>query len=251
VRAWGRRGNAGVTASDLQGAEQRLGLSLPIALREWHARFGARRDVWSVQDRLSTPSELAVDRDVLILCAEDQDVVHWGIRLDDLAAEDPPVVVSDPRGGKTWLVESPTTSAFATQLAAMNVKWSASIRCHANGQGTDEAFAAIERTYSRLPLHVTMLAVTVQRQRCTRSCIVGLHAWLCGCAWRGVGCGVRQGPGGARRACLYERRGLQGSSCAVLREFDVRRGMLRQHGLRRHGTPDLCERRRLRRLHGE
>src|SRR5690606_426410 len=51
----------------------------------------------------------------------------------------------------TWLVESPATSAFAAQFAAMNVKWSEAVRYRANGQGIDEAFVTIERRYPRLP----------------------------------------------------------------------------------------------------
>lgn len=95
------------------------------------------------------PHELAVDHDVLIFCIENQGVVRWGIRLEDLAADDPPVIVSDPAGGKAWFIESPTTSAFAIQFALLNAKWCAAHG--ANGQGTDEAFAAIERCYARLP----------------------------------------------------------------------------------------------------
>jgi hypothetical protein len=146
-----QRAKHGVDASELALAERRLGFALPTAFHEWYERYGARRDVWSVQDTLWMPHDLGVVGGVLTFCIENQGVVRWGIRLDDMAAEDPPVVVSDPAGSKTWLVESPTTSAFAVQLAVLNAKWSGAVRYRANGQGTDEAFAAIERSYARLP----------------------------------------------------------------------------------------------------
>lgn len=143
---------AGVPVTDLVLAEKRLGRSLPPALCEFYARYGARKDIWGPQDSLYTPEQLRIERDVLILCVENQGVVEWGIRVQDLALEDPPVVVSDSQGDKAWLVESATTSGFAIQFALMSVKWAAPHS--ANGQGTDEAFAAIERRYARLPFEL-------------------------------------------------------------------------------------------------
>jgi hypothetical protein len=145
------RGHQGVGASELRLAEQRLGLSLPAAFREWYERYAARENVWSLQDTLRTPHQLNVEHGALVFCVENQSVVQWGIQLEELTREDPPVVVSDPAGGTTWLVESPSTSAFAATFAVMNVKWSEAVRYRANGAGTAEAFVAIEERYSRLP----------------------------------------------------------------------------------------------------
>lgn len=145
-----RRSDA-VDHAELVLAEQRLGLSLPAALREWYERYGALHDVWSLQDTLWVPGDLRVERGVLTFCIEAQGVVRWGIRLDELAKEDPPVVISDPSGGSAWLVESPTTSAFAVQFAVVNAKWSTAVRYRANGPSTAEVLDAIERSYARMP----------------------------------------------------------------------------------------------------
>lgn len=147
---WFRAPTDGIPTPDLAVAEERLGRSLPVALREWYARYGARTDVWSRQDRLLKPCELKVERDVLIFAIENQGVVTWGIRLEDLKSDDPPVFVSD-QNGKDWLIESPTTSAFAIQYALMNVKWCGG-KHSANGEGTDGAFAAIAESYPRIPV---------------------------------------------------------------------------------------------------
>lgn len=140
-----------VDRAELDGAERRLALRLPPALREWYERLGARADVWSLQDRLLSPSEVQVVDGVLTFGIENQGVVRWGIRVGDLGTADPPVVVSDPAGTGSWVLESETTTAFALQFAVLNAKWSGAVRHHANGQGNEQAFETIERTYPRLP----------------------------------------------------------------------------------------------------
>lgn len=97
------------------------------------------------------PKQLRVERDTLLFCVENQSVVVWGIRLDDLSLADPPVVVSDPDGGKGWFVESRTFSEFALQFVLMNVKWSERIRS-SNGSCTKTAFIAVDQAYKRLPV---------------------------------------------------------------------------------------------------
>ncbi len=145
VAAWG------VDMAQLDAAQRRLGLRLPPAVREWFERFGALADVWSLQDQLLAPDEFFVKNDVLALCVENQGVVEWGVRVSDLALDDPPVVVSDPSGAKGWLVEADTTSRFALMSAATNAKWSDGVGFRANGQLTDVALAAIRCRYERLP----------------------------------------------------------------------------------------------------
>jgi hypothetical protein len=49
----------------------------------------------------------------LIFIRENQAVVRWGTRLDDLGQPDPPVVVSDARGTDIWSIEGRTVSEFA------------------------------------------------------------------------------------------------------------------------------------------
>jgi hypothetical protein len=143
---------AGVRTSELDLAEERLGLKLPRSLREWFERFGARKEVWSLQDRLLAPDAFSVEGGVLVFCVENQGVVFWGIELPDLDAEDPPVVVSDASRAGNWIVESESTSAFAIQSALCNAKWSPALSCSADGPATDETLRAIEGRYARLPL---------------------------------------------------------------------------------------------------
>jgi hypothetical protein len=140
------RGASGVDERELRAAEARLGRALPAALREWYLGFGARGDVWALQDELVGPDRLDVDDDVLVFAVENQGVVQWGLRVDE--GDDPPVMVSEEEG---WVVESPTTSAFALHFALLNVKWSKAVAYRANGQAPDEALAAIAERLPRLP----------------------------------------------------------------------------------------------------
>jgi hypothetical protein len=141
----------GVAASECDDAERRLRLSLPKALREWYEGYGVRAEVWSPVDRLLPPDEFRIVDNVLIFYRECQAVVSWGIRLQDLVLEDPPVVVQDVADNRCWLIESDTTSQFALQSALLNAKWSGLVAHRANGQLTDEAIRAITSTYRRLP----------------------------------------------------------------------------------------------------
>jgi hypothetical protein len=141
----------GLDFADLETAERRLALRFPPALREWYGLYGARTDVWSLQDELWLPRRIRVEEDVLTFCTENQGVVRWGIRVDDLHLEDPPVLVSEPGATGQWIVESESTTAFALQFAVRNAKWSRRVRHRANGEATQPAIQAIERIYRRLP----------------------------------------------------------------------------------------------------
>ncbi|MFJ9061977.1 SMI1/KNR4 family protein [Streptomyces sp. NPDC102409] len=81
--------------ADLAAAEERLGVRLPLALREAYLLFGRRRDLTSNHDVLLSPSELYVDeaRDALVFRHENQGAASWGILLDTLVDEDPAVFI--------------------------------------------------------------------------------------------------------------------------------------------------------------
>jgi hypothetical protein len=93
---------AGCVEDELAAAEADLGFELPAALREGFALFGRRDDLTRQQDPLVRPTELYVDdasNGVLIFRRENQDCAYWGIPLDEIEQEDPPVVVVEARDG--------------------------------------------------------------------------------------------------------------------------------------------------------
>jgi hypothetical protein len=141
--------NDGCAPEPIGLAEDRLGLALPAALREWYALAG-RSAVWSVQDHFLGPEGLRVEDDKLIVCVENQNAVRWGIPLYRLPEEDPPVFVSDPTDFEDWIEETPSMSVFALSQAMLNAKFSAATALCANGHATDRAVSVIERHYARL-----------------------------------------------------------------------------------------------------
>ncbi|MFE4868238.1 SMI1/KNR4 family protein [Streptomyces sp. NPDC056682] len=81
--------------AELVAAEERLGVRLPLALREAYQLFGRRRDLSSNHAVLLDPAQLYVDpaREALVFRHENQGAASWGIRLADLDQDDPAVVI--------------------------------------------------------------------------------------------------------------------------------------------------------------
>ncbi|MEV4919406.1 SMI1/KNR4 family protein [Streptomyces tirandamycinicus] len=96
-------GNGGWTESDLGAAEEGLGLRLPTALREAYLLFGRRQDLTSNHDVLLGPAELYVDdaKEALVFRHENQGAASWGVLLDNLQDDDPPVVIRSDLADKS------------------------------------------------------------------------------------------------------------------------------------------------------
>ncbi len=109
----------GFTDAELDAAERRLGLRLPVALREAYRLFGRRADLTSSQDVLLTPDELHVLDGALVFRAENQGCAHWGVPLDGLDREDPPTVFRLDLADKSQERWEPWDERFSATAAAM------------------------------------------------------------------------------------------------------------------------------------
>ena len=112
-----------VSFGRLDAAEERLGLRLPPALREWYERLGCRGDLWSVQDTFLPPEGLTLRGDLLAFYVENQAVWYIGVGLGDLAADDPPALIEEGRPGEGIRGLSPSVSVFVLQMLAYAVKF--------------------------------------------------------------------------------------------------------------------------------
>ncbi|MER5757822.1 SMI1/KNR4 family protein [Streptomyces sp. NPDC002082] len=85
----------GCTEDDLVAAEERLGVRLPVTMREAYLLFGRRLDLTSNHDVLLSPTELYVDeaKEALVFRHENQGASSWGILLDRLQDDDPAVFI--------------------------------------------------------------------------------------------------------------------------------------------------------------
>ena len=118
-----KRGD-GYPASELNAAEKRLGLKLPVALREWYQLAGKREDVYAAQNYLVIPDELEIEEGLLEFYCENQGVVHWGVKPDDLRLPDPPVYLYDEgmdEEVQEISLENGTVSEFALQMAICEI----------------------------------------------------------------------------------------------------------------------------------
>ncbi len=101
--------NSGYKKIDVTNAEKRLGYRLPAVLRKYYLELG-RHEMNHTQDSLISPDRLAIEGDHLVFFTENQCVVIWSIRIDDINQDDPPVY--GQTGGNLWCKASPTTSLF-------------------------------------------------------------------------------------------------------------------------------------------
>lgn len=87
-----RRGD-GLSDGTLWGAEQRIGVELPAALREAYLLSGGRADLTAEPDRLVPAQELGLDYSgtAVVFRDECQHVAEWGVAVADLGSPDPPV----------------------------------------------------------------------------------------------------------------------------------------------------------------
>lgn len=86
------RGEDGVSAEELAQAEARLGLRLPVTLREWFRLVG-RRVCFANQDHPVLLDELAVRAGLLVLLHENQGNWIGGVPVEALDQENPPFEV--------------------------------------------------------------------------------------------------------------------------------------------------------------
>ncbi|MGI4790289.1 MAG: hypothetical protein ACRYFS_15735 [Janthinobacterium lividum] len=111
----------GYSASELDAAEQRLGLKLPLALRECYGFAGKFIEAFSVNPYCFTPLyELSIQEDdhnqILWLFSETQAIVSWGIRQQDLAQDAPPVYSDNSYVSAELLPSNKTFLEFILQV---------------------------------------------------------------------------------------------------------------------------------------
>ncbi|MEU0403744.1 SMI1/KNR4 family protein [Streptomyces sp. NPDC006197] len=144
----------GFTSADVQQAEDRLGLRLPVALREAYALFGRRRDLVAQQNPLLEPDELLVDPsgELLVFRSENQGCAGWGVALADLSREDPPVALFGDR------LPGSSRLDFLDRLSLACVETVLSEAATAGGavgrtcQATPEVVACLEEQFAQVAL---------------------------------------------------------------------------------------------------
>lgn len=111
----------GFSEEQLLEAEKRLAVKFPQVFREYYLQLGATESVNQSFNSLATPEQLYFDGDFLCFCEENQGVVMWAIRKEDLANPNPPIWGN--YGSETdpdWVLENPKLSDFWLYMAIYN-----------------------------------------------------------------------------------------------------------------------------------
>ena len=127
VATWGDALGAddGCPGHELDEVERRLGLTLPLAVREGYRLLGRRPDLTNLQDELLAPQRLRVEDDhVLVYRVENQGCAVWGVDLTDPAGDDPPGWFTGPDvllcdHSRTWLWVKARTAAAIDKVRHM------------------------------------------------------------------------------------------------------------------------------------
>lgn len=123
LRGWGRRflerdfsSEEGIGAAHLAEAEERLGCRLPEALRTYYRLAGGCKTLNDAHNHLYPPERLAVLEGHLLFMDENQSVVSWGFRLEDLSHLDPVVFQRNNTPPAEWFSEEQSFTAFMEEL---------------------------------------------------------------------------------------------------------------------------------------
>jgi hypothetical protein len=84
----------GYSTAELDSAQKKLGLHFPGALRDWYQLTGRRFDVWchTLGMYFMEPWAVLNWGEYLVFLMDDfEGTVFWGIRLQDLEQDDPPI----------------------------------------------------------------------------------------------------------------------------------------------------------------
>jgi hypothetical protein len=114
--------NHGFPESDIVALEKQLNIVLPAKLREYYFTLGKHEAINNSYNRLLQPAQIELSDEYLIFYEENQGVVNWGIKKEDLLQPDPPVYggYTDDKGHLNWYLELPATETSLLMLAVYN-----------------------------------------------------------------------------------------------------------------------------------
>ena len=115
--------NFGFEESEIVALEKQLNIVLPATLRAYYVTLGRHEAINYSHNRLLRPGKIGFSPDeYLIFCEENQGVVYWGIKKDDLTNANPPVYgnYSSDEQNPAWYLELPGTEACLLMLAVYN-----------------------------------------------------------------------------------------------------------------------------------
>jgi len=126
----------------------RAGARLPATLVRWWRDVGRVRELTAAQNQLLAPHRLKLHGDIVVIYTEAQHCALWGIRVEDLAHDDPPVVYL---AGESQDQETEALSRFALMVGLFELCLSGSgVPC--SGHVNERAMEVLRRELHVLPV---------------------------------------------------------------------------------------------------
>ncbi|MEU2135245.1 hypothetical protein [Streptomyces sp. NPDC018352] len=115
-RLW--RASDGLPACEVEAAEARIGSTFPASLRSFYLTAGACEELLNSYHEFVPIEELCAEDGHLVFANENQDVVSWGFRVEDLSRPDPQVWqrVNDGSADPPWYGEEKALADFLVEM---------------------------------------------------------------------------------------------------------------------------------------
>lgn len=142
----------GCAEANLAKAESRLGVKLPLALRDYYLKSG-EHELNQSYHHLIELGEMGFTDDYLIFLDENQSVALWGIPRKNLGEDDPFVWQGENSSPRQWESEGLTVSEFLEMV----LYWQAAcggLEFAGSAAGLDaDVLSGIERQWSKVRVH--------------------------------------------------------------------------------------------------
>ncbi|QQT33045.1 hypothetical protein I6I99_10955 [Sphingobacterium multivorum] len=147
--------NFGFSDRDISLLADRLKVQLPQELKNYYLTLGKCEVINFPHNRLLKPEmEVGFSKDgYLMICEENQAVVSWGIKEDDLKLDNPPVWGnSGTEENPDWYLEADSIESFFLLMAVYNGTFGG-LKYHANyfGNVGPEILRVIEKYWTIVP----------------------------------------------------------------------------------------------------
>jgi hypothetical protein len=106
----------GCSVAEIERTEKRLGFSLPASLRDYYRRCGSNQRFNSTHNFVRPLHEIAVEDGFLVFMDENQNVVSWGMRVEDIPEVDPIVWQRNNTPPREWYSEEKTWPQFLESM---------------------------------------------------------------------------------------------------------------------------------------
>jgi hypothetical protein len=101
-----------MSSNVLRAAEKRLGVHIPLVLRDYYLVAGQEGRFSACHNTLLPPTKWSIDKKRLIFMAENQSVLWWGVSTRNPDSDDPPVSQGINDEPITWVREHRKCSVF-------------------------------------------------------------------------------------------------------------------------------------------